>query len=311
MEIIKGNLTFVLEHPTAVVLGNFDGIHKGHLELLRKAMEFAGQERLKSTFFTFEPHPSFVLAHKEQVDLIYTAQEKMKVVEELGMDYYVEFPFNEEVASMEAQVFVEKVLVEQVKARCIVVGADYRFGRRRMGDVHMLEELSRKHGYTLVVMEKLADHEREISSTLLRQAIREGDIILANELMGRPYFVRGDVRTGMRIGRTIGIPTANLIPPREKLLPPYGVYHTEVTVDGVMYQGLTNIGTNPTVGGEGIKVETFLLDFEGDLYGKTLDLEFLEYLRPEVKFTGLAAMRTQIGKDIDYVIGKVRGSGHA
>lgn len=301
---ILGSHTFNVA-SSSVVLGNFDGIHRGHLKLLSKAVACSKEKQVSSVFFTFEPHPSFVLQHKEPVDLIYTSLEKQKVVEELGLDYYIEYPFDENVAAMQAETFVETVIYNQLHAKCIVVGEDYRFGQKRRGDVHMLAELATQYGFELIVVPKLADDGQEISSTRLREAIRSGNISEANRLMGRPFFVRGDVRNGMRIGRTIGIPTANLIPPPEKLLPPLGVYHTEVFFQDAIYDGLTNIGTNPTVNGVGVKVETFLLNFEGDLYGKTLDLDFLEYMRPEIKFDSLELMRQQIMEDIAYVDNKL------
>lgn len=285
---------------TAVVLGNFDGIHRGHMLLIHKAEEIAREEDVKTAIFTFSPHPSYVLTGKMPVDLIYTSREKEKIMESVGIDYYIEFPFTKQSASMTYKQFIEEIILTKLNAQVVIIGADYRFGKNKMGDYKTLVRYSQEYDFDVIVTHKLKHGDEPISSTWIREEVKKGNIELANELMGRPFFISGKVMNGRHIGRGIGVPTANIIPDESKLLPPLGVYHSKVKVKDKMYFGVTNIGSNPTIlEGQAITVETFIYDFNEDIYGEEIVVELYHYSRPEYKFNGLEALKEQINSDIN------------
>ena len=207
------------------------------------------------------------------------------------------FPFREETKSMTPEAFIQEILVERMDAKLICVGEDFRFGCGRRGNVEMLDEYASKYGYELCVFPKICEDGEVISSTRIRRELAEGKIETANRLLGDPYFVSGEVVHGNALGRTIGMPTANLVPGSQKLLPVYGVYASRVEVDGKIYAGVTNVGVKPTVGASQANVETTLLHFDGDLYGKQMKVYFLYFLRPEQRFESLDALKAQMAYD--------------
>lgn len=300
MEIVKKR-EVPIEEQVALVLGNFDGFHKGHMTLLEMAKKVGEANHIKAAVFSFEPHPSFVLSHKRPVDLINTRDEKEHVFESLGMDYYFEFPFTIELASLSPEAFIRDLLLKQVVPHTVIVGEDYRFGHRRLGDVEMLKALGQSYNFDVIVMPKMMYEGYEISSTWIRNLIQEGDISKANQLIGRPFFIAGIVEKGAQIGRTIGYPTANIVPDYSKLLPPFGVYITKVHLKEGVYFGLTNVGDRPTVETEGVTVETFILDFDKMIYGQEIRVEFLDYIRPELKFNSLDALKDKIDEDLSII----------
>lgn len=284
MEIIKG-LDFKIEN-SAVSLGKFDGFHRGHRLLLDRIL---AQKELHSTVFTFDG----ILKDKQ----IYLETEKRMLLERLGVEREVIFPFCEETKIMAPEVFIRKILVKRMDAKLICVGEDFHFGRGRLGDVSMLSDGAEKYGYELCVFPKMKEAGEVISSTRIRRELADGRIETANGLLGEPYFVSGEVMHGNALGRTIGMPTANLLPEEQKLLPVYGVYATRVEVDGQTYAGVTNVGMKPTVGADRVSVETTLLNFDGNLYGKRITVYFLYFLRPEQKFDSLEELKDQIERD--------------
>lgn len=284
MHIIRG-VDFHLKN-SAVSLGKFDGLHRGHRLLLQKIMSV---ETLCPTVFTFDGiFPG---------ERIYTGREQSLVLERLGMSREILFPFCKETKAMTAEQFVGEILSERLGAGLVCVGEDFRFGRDRLGDVELLAEMSERYGYELCVYPKLQDEGGIISSTRIREELAQGNIREANKMLGSSYFISGEVTHGRAFGRTMGMPTANIIPDREKLLPVYGVYVTRVEVDGQIYGGVTNIGRKPTVGGSDVGVETTLLDFEGNLYDKNILVYFEDFLRPEKKFSDIDALKKQIYQD--------------
>ncbi len=297
MEYIRNTTDFYIDGECALSLGKFDGIHRGH-ELLIERLAAKKEDGLLAAVFTFDVPPSGG-AGGGTARVLTTNEEKRHIFEQLGVDCVVECPFTEEVRRMEAEDFVEKI-ARQLHARCIVVGSDFRFGHNRRGDAEMLSALAGKYGYELVVVEKMKEDARDISSTFVREEVAKGDIARANALLGYRYFVTGEVAHGNQIGRTIGIPTINQTPPREKLLPPNGVYLTEAWIGDRGYRGVTNVGCKPTVGGRGVGVETHLLDFAGDAYGKVATVEFIERVRDERKFGSIEELREQMQGDIAY-----------
>ena len=228
-----------------------------------------------------------------------TVEERREIIGNMGIDILVECPFVPMIITMEAEDFVRKILVEQMQVCHLVVGEDFRFGYGRRGDVAMLRELGRRYDFTVEVVEKVTDEEGRISSSRVRESLREGDMETVNRLLGYSFFVEGSVIHGRRIGRAIGFPTTNLIPDGSKLLPPNGVYFVRTRIGGKDYNGVTNIGTKPTVDGHFLGVETYLYDCEDgtDLYGKKQRVELLHFSRPEKKFSNIDDLKAQIAMD--------------
>ena len=294
-------------HNTVVSLGKFDGIHLGH-RMLMDYMLSQKKKGLMPAAFTFSVDPGCLLSGKAG-KVIYTEQEKRIRMEEAGVDIMISYPFNEETVKMEAEQFVRDILVKQLDAKMIVTGSDFGFGYRRKGNVELLRRLSAEYGYELAVFDKLSVDGTIVSSTAIRELLAEGKIEAANRLLLRPYFIYGEIVHGNEIGRTLGMPTANLYPPSWKLLVPNGVYVTKTYLDGRVCPGITNIGYKPTVGGEKwIGVETYLFDLDEDLYGKHICVELYEYVRGERKFSSLEELKVQMYQDMEY--GKRYLAGH-
>lgn len=299
MKYIRNTTDFYIEEETVLSLGKFDGIHRGH-ELLVERLTDKKEEGLSSVIFTFDIPPKKNVEHTE-AKVLTTNEEKKHIFEGIGIDYLVECPFTEEIRCMEPEAFIEKI-VRQMHVKCIVVGEDFHFGHNRGGDYHMLQKFSDRYGYEVVVIKKIKEDERDISSTFVREEIKKGNIEKANRLLGYRYFVTSIVKHGNRIGGpVIGIPTVNQIPPEEKLLPPNGVYVTEVFIDDNKYRGITNVGCKPTIPGENpMGVETHLLDFKEDVYDRLVTVEFLTRIRSERKFSSIEALKEQMQNDIAY-----------
>lgn len=289
----------VIPKGSAVALGKFDGLHKGHRALIEKLKE-SEKEGLKSVVFTFTRAPKELLEHERQ-KYILTSFEKRLFMEKNGIDILIECPLSEEILSMEPEKFIEDILCKKLTVKRIICGEDFRFGHNRSGDTELLDKICMKYKYEALVIKKLKYNKRDISSTYIREAISKGNIELVNELLGYPYTVIGVVVDGNKLGRTMGFPTANLIPEDDKLLPPNGVYRTIAVVDEKEYRAITNIGTRPTVNGENIiTIETNLVDVSIDLYEKTIELHFFEFIRPEKKFGSMEELKMAVFKDIDY-----------
>jgi riboflavin kinase/FMN adenylyltransferase len=303
MQVIAGTREFQIKEPTVVTIGKFDGRHKGHQKLLQRMLLLGKQKGFRTAIFTFDMAPAGVVSGKKQ-SLITTNAERRNNMEKTGIDYLVEYPFNQEVAQMPPEEFVERILVGQMKAQAIVAGTDCGFGYRRAGDAALLQRLAPDYGYEAVIIEKEQDEHRDISSTYIREQLDEGHIGKANELLGEPYAIHGEVVHGNHIGAPLlGFPTANLLPPPEKYLPRFGVYASRVLIDGKYYGGVSNIGAKPTITGENpVGVETFVLGLESgvDLYGKNIEVQLLDFERPEQKFAGLKELKARIELDKQY-----------
>lgn len=298
MKYIRNTVDFQIEEDTVISLGKFDGIHRGH-ELLMERLAEKKREGLKAAIFTFDIPPRRNVQHVE-AKVLTTNEEKMHIFEEMGIDYLIECPFTEEVMHMEPEDFI-RMLVERLHVKCIVAGEDFRFGHNRRGDYRMLQEYAGKLGYEALILKKMKEDARDISSTFVREEIAAGNIEKANHLLGYRYFVKGMVKHGNQIGRTIGIPTINLIPPEEKLLPPFGVYVSEVVIGEERYQGVTNVGCKPTIEGNNpVGVETYLLDFHENVYDRIVTVEFISKIRAEHKFENIEALKEQMENDIAY-----------
>lgn len=295
MLYISENMDLRLQN-TAVSLGKFDGVHRGHRLLIDRILK-EKEKGYTSVVFTFSLHPMSLFSDKE-LELIDTEEEKIEKLQNLGVDVLISYPFTKETANTEPEDFVRKVLVEQLDAKVIVVGSDYRFGKQRKGDVELLRKLSLEYGYELVVYDKLQIKHHIVSSTLIRNEISAGHMEFVEELLGEPYKVEGEVVYGNQIGRTIGAPTVNQLVSSTKLMPPNGVYASRVRMNGKIYDGVTNIGYKPTVTDKKVKgVETHIFDYEGDLYGKNIIVELLHYTRAEKRFASVDELKQQIQKD--------------
>lgn len=301
MQVITGTREFQIEEPTAVTIGKFDGRHKGHQKLLREMLCFKERQGLKAAVFTFDMAPAGVMAGRVQT-VITTNQERRNKMAKMGIDYLVEYPFDQNTAHMSPEEFVSEVLVRRMHAKAVVVGTDCSFGYKGKGNAQLLKEMSESCGFEAVIIEKEQDDHRDISSTYVREELDQGNIEKANELLGDPYAIHGVVVHGNHIGGAIlGFPTANILPPPEKHLPPFGVYVSQVLVDGALYRGVTNIGKKPTVEGESpVGVETFIMGLEANLYGKEIEVQLLNFERPEQKFSSLEELKERIEKDKEY-----------
>ena len=297
MQIISETTEFHIDEKSAVAIGKFDGIHLGHRKLLNYILE-EKKDGLKTVVFTFDPPPEeFFTGHS--VRQLFTREEKRIAFEKMGIDVLIEFPLTEATAATEPEDFVRRILVQQINADYIAAGTDVSFGNKGRGDQYLLRSLSKELGYELELIDKVRLDGEEISSTRVRNEIADGNMPMAKRLLGAGYSVSGIVEHGRHIGHTIGVPTVNILPPDNKLLPPYGVYSSNVTIDGEVFKGMTNIGRKPTISEkEKVGVETYLYDFDRDVYGKYMEVELLEFLRPEMKFDSIEALKAQIESDL-------------
>jgi riboflavin kinase/FMN adenylyltransferase len=283
--------------PTAVALGNFDGIHLGHRQVILPVLNNDGHSR--ATVVTFSPHPKEFFTGEPR-SLLTPQEEKVLYLEEIGVEQLVLLPFNRELASLTPQQFVEEILVNQLQARQVSVGVDFCFGYKRTGTAEDLQAIAATFGIGVTIVPLLRLHGTRISSSAIREALLSGDLQTANRMLGRPYRLIGQVVTGQQIGRTIGFPTANLQILADKLVPCRGVYGVRVSGVGTdPILGVMNIGNRPTVNGLSQTIEVHLLDWAGDLYGKTLTVELEEFIRPEQKFVSLEDLKAQINADCE------------
>ncbi|MGF1590428.1 MAG: bifunctional riboflavin kinase/FAD synthetase [Pleurocapsa sp.] len=298
-----------IKTPTAIALGNFDGIHQGHrivLQPIIDAFATSSQPHVYPSVVSFTPHPrEFFTGGKLQ--FLTPLTQKAELLSNLGIEQLILLPFNRDLASLSPQQFVEQILAKQLQATLISVGSDFRFGYQRKGTGEDLKRIAASFGIK-VQLNSLRQYQNRnhqqvrVSSSLIRQALSEGEIKTANAMLGRAYSLIGTVVTGQQLGRTIGFPTANLQLPAEKFLPRYGVYSVDVVLKQTVIKGVMNIGCRPTVAGEAPTIEVHLLNWSGDLYGQTLQVNLNEFLRPEQKFASVEALKQQINKDCQSVL---------
>lgn len=297
MQIIEKETEFQLHRPSAVAIGKFDGIHRGHQSLLRHILE-QKEKGLQAVVFTFDPSPAALFSGEDLPELT-TRREKRRLFQEMGIDVLIEFPLNFATAATEPEEFVEKVLAGQMKTAYIAAGEDLSFGKKGKGDAALLQRMAGCFGYRTEIIEKVCLDGVVISSSYVREVIKAGDMEKAERLTGEAYSVSGIVAHGKRLGRRLGMPTVNLLPEKEKLLPPYGVYFSEVSVGERVYKGITNIGCKPTVDDERqVGVETYLYDFAQDIYGREITVRLFSFYRPERKFESVDALKKQMAADI-------------
>jgi riboflavin kinase / FMN adenylyltransferase len=287
-----------------VALGFFDGCHLGHQKILKTCKEVGGEQ---SAVFTFPNHPTTAIPGREAPKLVTTAEERIRLLTEMGLQVFLK-EFDREFSSWSAEHFCSAILKDKLGVDHVVVGHDYRFGHRAAGDVALLAELGAYYGFSCTVIGAVLHQGTEpfvISSTRIRQAVAEGDLMLAHQLMRRPFSVTGEIVSGDRRGRTIGFPTANLTFPEEKVKPPFGVVAVKIALeDGRVLPGVANFGLRPTVGSLQKKtplLEVHLFDFDGDLYGQTIGVDFHAFVREERRFGTLGELQAQIANDAERV----------
>jgi len=280
-------------------IGNFDGVHRGHAAVIGRARRLADELGAPAAALTFEPHPADFFAGRPVVFRLTPPPLKARALAALGVDGVVTLTFNAALAGLTAQEFLSQILIERLGVRAVVIGGDFRFGKNRGGSPAFLIEAGRRHGFVVDVIDKVADAagEEAISSSAIRHALQAGDVAAARRLLGRPYAIEGEVIAGRKLGRTLGVPTANIaLAPTNRLA--HGVYAVRAAIEGARFDGVASFGTRPTVDDGAPLLEVFLFDFSGDLYGKTVEVAFEAYLRPELKFDSLEALKARMGEDM-------------
>ena len=302
MRIINNNIQARNIKNAVVTIGTFDGVHLGHQAIFKEMRRLAQETNGETVVVTFHPHPRQVLSiGTDKLRFICTQEEKLQKFEEFGIDNVVIIPFTKEFASTPSDEFIKSYIIERLHPSVIVVGYDHHFGKNRMGDFEMLSHLGQQYGFRTVQVEAKDVNEVAVSSTKIRNFLWTGNVKAANELLGYPYSVTGTVVLGNQIGRTLGFPTANLDIPNEfMMINNPGVYACQTEIDGKTYNAMANTGFRPTIGdrAEGdFIIEVNVFDFDGDLYGKTLKVWFIDRIRDEVKFNGLEALKAQLQHD--------------
>ena len=284
--------------PTVLTIGTFDGVHIGHTEIIQRLVADAHSKNYKSCLLTFFPHPRAVLQRDLSIKLLTTLEEKGKRLESLGLDTLVIHPFSREFSRLTAREYVERILVEKLHIKKIVVGYDHRFGRNREADINELRYFSQLFDFEVEEIGPQDIDDVAVSSTKIRTALTEGSVEKANQYLGYFYQIEGVVTKGRGLGKEIGFPTANLheIHPT-KLIPAEGAYIVSAKHQGKLLRGIMNIGRNPTVGGKGLHLEVHFLEFEQELYGETLTINFHKRIRSEQKFGNLEALKNQLELD--------------
>ncbi|MCQ2547852.1 MAG: bifunctional riboflavin kinase/FAD synthetase [Clostridia bacterium] len=282
-----------------VALGNFDGVHLGHQALIRKAKAIADENGYKVAVFTFSNHPKNFMKGVDNVKNIIYQDEKAGLLEDLGVDYLVNIEFNEEIMTMPAKDFVEKLLFQKLNAGGLVCGFNYRFGHMAKGDTKFLQEKCDELGIILEVISPVEIDDAVVSSTLIRGLIKAGEMEDVKAFLGRNYDIEGEVVVGNKLGKSIGFPTSNITLDEEMVSPPNGVYITYCIYNGRMYPSITNVGVKPTIGEFKKNMETHIFNFDRELYGKKIRIVFIKKTRDEVKFSRIDELVEQIRKDCE------------
>lgn len=293
---MKQNL--IVEKNTVVTIGTFDGVHIGHQKIIQRLIEVGKTKGLTPTILTFFPHPRMVLQKDANIKLLNTLEEKEKTLKLFGLENLVVKKFTQEFSRLTAQEFVETILVKQLNAKHIIIGYDHHFGRNRSANINDLKAFGKQYNFEVEEITAQDINDVAVSSTKIRTALREGDILTANSFLGYPFVITGTVVKGKGLGRTIDFPTANIaISESYKLIPKQGVYVVKSILNQETVFGMMNIGTNPTVNGKAQTIEINFFDFNEDLYDRTLNIELIERLRDEEKFESIGVLKQQLLKD--------------
>ena len=303
MKIFHSINEFYSDKKTIVTLGTFDGVHIGHTEILKKLTQNTHDGEFESTVLTFFPHPRTVLQGKSDLKLLNTINEKISLLENIGIENLIIHPFDEKFAELSAEEFAKTILVDQLQVQKIIIGYDHRFGKNRTADINDLITFGTQYGFEVEQISAQEIDAISISSTKIRNALELGDIDLANQYLGYSYFLSGTVVKGKQLGRTIGFPTANIkLDEDYKLVPKNGVYIVCAKIDNQLVNGMMNIGFNPTVEGKNKTIEVHLFDFNSDLYNHKIKISIIHPIRSEQKFESVAVLKQQLIKDKEFSI---------
>lgn len=275
----------------------FDGVHLGHKCIIDELKKVGSAHNLETAILTFWPHPRFVFNPNEDLKLLNTLDEKTLLMEKYGINNLFLKEFDEEFRNLTGEEFVRQILVDKLNVKYLIIGYDHSFGKNKSGNFELLQNLSKELDFEVEQMEAINIHENNISSTKIRNALLAGNILEANEMLGYSYSVSGTVGHGKKLGRTIGYPTANIETENIKLLPKKGAYIVETFVNDQLYKGMLSVGTNPTVNGDKLTVEVYILDFEGDIYDEKITVKFRDFLHEEIKFEGLEKLIERLDED--------------
>ncbi len=284
-----------IQNSTSATIGNFDGVHIGHKKILSAVKQEAKQQGLSSCVITFHPHPQNI-----DIPLLVPIRERLKLLEDQGIDVVACYTFTKDIAKISAQDFVTDILVGKLNLKHLIVGPDFSFGRKREGNLSLLNKMGAEYGFDTEVVETALYEGEIVSSTSIRNLVREGNLLKARNFLGYNFYIEGQVKEGERRGRQIGFPTANLDTDWD-ILPKVGVYATLANVNGTKHQSITNIGYRPTFGHNGLLIETHIFDFNEDIYKKRMKVEFVDRVRDEQKFNGPEALVEQIKRDVERV----------
>ncbi len=286
-----------------VTIGNFDGIHKGHMKLIKKTVEEANYKGCKSIVFTFENHP-ITYFRTNSIKNIITNDEKIKILKSLGVDIVLMIPFDEYMTKISTVEFVKNILIDKLSCKKIIVGHDFTFARNKEGNCIILKELGKVYDIEVEIIKPIKIEGIRVSSSHIRKLIELGKVDDIKKFLGRNYYLKGEVIHARKIGRTIGFPTANLKINKDLIVPKNGIYAVKVYLENREFYGAANIGHNPTVNGKTLSIETHILDFEEDIYGDIIKIEFLKRIRDEKKFNSLDELKNQLSEDVKYVYKK-------
>lgn len=283
--------------PMVISLGMYDGVHRGHEKIIHTLKRIAEEKNYSSGIFSFWPHPRRVINPEYELKLLTDIEEKIEILEKKGLDFLFLQKFDENFKNLDAEDFVEQILVNKINVKHVIIGKNHCFGKDRGGDFSLLEKLGKRCGFVVEELDLILLEGQNISSTKIREALQSGDVNKANDMLGYYYSISGEVVHGKKIGRTIGFPTANIFVDDMKLLPKKGAYIVEVWLKNQQYKGMLSIGTNPTVGGNKLSVEVNILNFKGDIYGERLTLKFRYFLHEEIKFENLEKLIERLKQD--------------
>lgn len=294
---IFNDYDFKPKKPTVITIGNFDGLHLGHQKLINLAKELAIKKNFTSIVFSFSPHPLAFFDKNNSFKTILSSNERVLEMQKLGIDIFIQYPFDLKFSNISYTDFIN-IIFKDLNCKLLIVGEDYCFGKNRIGNYDILKKAGQENNVEILKIDNVLFDGKRVSSSLIREYLTERNIKQVNALLNKPYYIIDKVMLGRQLGRTIGFPTANIIPKEDKLLPSDGVYITKTEYNNKVYNSITNIGKKPTFDGQNRTVETFIFDFDKNIYNETIKVMFFDWIRNEKKFDGLEELKLQITKDI-------------
>jgi len=297
LKIVREFENYTENTPKVLSLGMFDGVHFGHISIINLLKSVAQENNLETAILTFWPHPRKVFNPNDEIKLLNTLNEKLNLLENANLDVVFLKSFDENFRNLTGEEFIRQILVQKLNVKHIIIGHDHVFGKNKSGNFELLQKLSKELDFVVQQLDAVKEGEFNISSTKIRNCLANGNIIGANKMLGYHYSVSGKVIDGKKLGRTIGYPTANIEVDELKLLPKKGAYIVEVYVKNKFYKGMLSIGTNPTVNGDKLTVEVYILDFNEDIYGDEITVKFRDFLHEEIKFESLEKLIERLDED--------------